>query len=399
MNKDKYIEKSEKYLLKTYNRYDVVFKYGKSVYLYDVDDNEYLDFASGIGVMGLGYGNSDFENALIDQIKNITHTSNLYYNVPMLEASEKLLKASSMGKVFFTNSGTEAVEGAIKTAKKYFFLKNGSRDYEIIAMNNSFHGRTIGSLSVTGTEKYRTPFHPIMPGVRFADFNNFDSVVSNITDNTCAVIMETIQGEGGIYPADKEFLQKIRKLCDEKGILLILDEIQCGMGRSGTMFAYQQYDILPDIITTAKALGNGVPVGAFAMTDKVAESSLMPGDHGSTYGGNPLCMSAVSKVFDIFREKDIVKNVNSVAPYFEKVLNEFVEKYDFVKDRRGKGLMQGLVLAVPVKDVVKKALIDEKLVLLTAGSDVLRILPPLVIKNTHVDEFRERLSRVFESFK
>ena len=398
MNKNGYIEKSEKYLLKTYSRFEVVFKYGKSVYLYDTDNNEYLDFASGIGVMGLGYGNTDFENAIINQIKNITHTSNLYYNVPMSEASEKVIKATGMSKVFFTNSGAEAIEGAIKTAKKYFYLKNGSKDYEIIAMNNSFHGRTIGALSVTGTEKYRKPFYPLMSGVKFADFNNFDSIINNITENTCAIIMETVQGEGGIYPADKEFLQKVRKLCNEKEIILILDEIQCGMGRTGTMFAYQQYDILPDIMTTAKALGNGLPVGAFVMTDKVAKNSMIVGDHGSTYGGNPLCMSAISTVFDIFEKEKILENVNSVYPYFEKILNEFVDKYDFVKSRRGKGLMQGLILTIPVKDVVKKALLEEKLVLLSAGSDVLRILPPLIIQKNHIDEFKNKLEKVFNSF-
>ena len=398
MNKKQMIEKAEENLFHVYNRFPVVFDYGKGVHLYDEVDEEYLDLASGIGVMAFGYGNEDYENALIAQVKRITHTSNLYYHQPMIEAAEKLCKASGMDKVFFTNSGAEAIEGALKTAKKYAYNKKGSDEYEIIAMENSFHGRTIGSLSVTGTDHYREPFYPLMSGVKFATFNDFGSVLANLTDKTCAIIMETVQGEGGLYPADKEFITKVRNLCDEEGILLILDEVQCGMGRTGSMYAYQQYGIKPDILTTAKALGNGVPIGAFAVTQDVADNSLVPGDHGTTYGGNPLCTAAVSQVLDMFEDYKLLDHVNEITAYFEQVLDTLVEKYDFVTGRRGMGLMQGLVLTIPVKEVVTRALLDEHLVVLSAGSDVLRLLPPLVITEQDIDEFKEKIEKTFDTF-
>ena len=265
-------------------------------------------------------------------------------------------------------------------------------------MENSFHGRTVGSLSVTGTDHYREPFYPLMSGVRFATFNDFGSVLANINDKTCAIILETVQGEGGLFPADKEFLLKVRQLCDEEGILLILDEIQCGTGRTGAMYAYEHYGIKPDIMTTAKALGNGVPVGAFAVTNAVAESSLVPGDHGTTYGGNPLCTAAVSQVFVMFEEYKLVEHVNKISPYFEQVLDVLVNKYDFITARRGLGLMQGLVLTIPVKEVVTKALLEQQLVVLSAGSDVLRLLPPLVITEQDIDEFKEKIEKVFDTF-
>ena len=398
MDMKAYIEEAESALLHVYNRFPVVFDYGKGVYLYDESDNKYLDFASGIGVMALGYGNETYENALIAQVKRITHTSNLYYQMPMIEAAEKLVNASGMDKVFFTNSGAEAIEGALKTAKKYAYTKRGAGEYEVIAMENSFHGRTVGSLSVTGTDHYREPFYPLMSGVRFATFNDFGSILANLTDNTCAIILETVQGEGGLYPADKEFLTKVRELCNEQDILLILDEVQCGMGRTGSMYAFQQYGIKPDILTTAKALGNGVPVGAFAVTNNVAENSLVPGDHGTTYGGNPLCTAAVSQVFDIFEDCKIIDHVKAITPYFEQVLDQLVEKYDFITCRRGMGLMQGLVLTIPVKEVVTKALMEQQLVVLSAGADVLRLLPPLVITEANIDEFKRKIEEVFDTF-
>ena len=394
----KLIETAEENLFHVYNRFPVIFDHGKGVKLYDDEDKEYLDFASGIGVMAFGYGNEEYENALIAQLKKITHTSNLFYQSPMIEAGKKLCQASGMDKVFFTNSGAEAIEGALKTAKKYAYTKKGPGDYEIIAMENSFHGRTVGSLSVTGTEHYREPFYPLMSGVKFATFNDYESVLTHISDKTCAIILETVQGEGGLYPAEQEFLTKIRELCDEKEILLILDEIQCGMGRTGSMFAFQQYGVKPDILTTAKALGNGVPVGAFVVTDNVANNSLVPGDHGTTYGGNPLCTAAVSKVFDMFEKEDLIGHVKELTPYFEKTLDELVEKYDFITGRRGLGLMQGLVLTIPVKEVVTKALLEEQLVVLSAGSDVLRLLPPLVITEKDVDLFKEKIIKVFDQF-
>lgn len=391
-----YIERVENAVLHTYNRFPVVFDHGEGVYLYDLEGKKYLDFGAGIAVFSLGYGNQEYNEALKNQIDKLLHTSNLYYNVPMTEAAEKLLKASGLSKVFFTNSGTEAIEGAIKAARKYAWLKDNSTDHEIIAMKHSFHGRSMGALSVTGNSHYQEPFKPLIGGIKFADFNDLDSVKAQITEKTCAIILETVQGEGGIYPAEKTFLEGIRKLCDEKDILLILDEIQCGMGRTGTMFAYEDYGIKPDIMTSAKALGCGVPVGAFVLNEKVANSSLKPGDHGTTYGGNPFACAAVSKVFDLFEEQHILEHVQEITPYFEERLDGLVEKYDFFTQRRGKGLMQGLVVeGRPVGEIVAKAL-ENGLVVISAGSDVLRFVPPLIITKEQIDEMVEKLEKTID---
>ncbi|MDO5391858.1 MAG: aspartate aminotransferase family protein [Eubacteriales bacterium] len=385
------IQKSEESILHTYNRFPVVLEKGEGVYLYDVDGGKYLDFAAGIAVCALGYSNDEYKQALKDQIDKLTHVSNLYYNNPMTEAGEKVLKASGMSKVFFTNSGTEAIEGALKAAKKYAYKKAGHAGFEIIAMNHSFHGRSVGALSVTGTAHYREPFEPLMGGVKFADYNDLDSVKAQVTDKTCAIIMETVQGEGGIYPADPEFIKGVRALCDEKDIVLILDEIQCGMGRSGHYFAWQAYGVQPDIMTCAKALGSGVPVGAFVLNEKLANASLEPGDHGTTYGGNPFVCAAVSKVFDIFEKDNIVEHVRELTPYLEQKLDALVEKHDCFAARRGKGFMQGLVVTGrPVGEVVNKALANGLLVI-SAGKDVLRLVPPLVIEKEHIDEMIEKL--------
>lgn len=393
MEINKYIEQSEAYVLHTYNRFPIVLEKGKGVCLYDTDGKEYLDFAAGIAVFALGYGNEVYNNALKSQIDQLIHTSNLYYNVPMGEAAEKLVKASGMDKAFFTNSGTEAIEGAIKVARKYAYLKDGKTDHEIIAMKHSFHGRSLGALSVTGNSHYQEPFKPLIGGIKFAEFNNLDSVKEQITDKTCAVIMETIQGEGGIYPAEKEFLEGVRALCDAHDILLILDEIQCGMGRTGNMFAWQEYGVQPDVMTCAKALGCGIPVGAFVLNKKTAEHSLVPGDHGTTYGGNPLACRAVSTVLDLFETGHIVEHVRKTSAYLKKKLDEIVEEFDCVKARRGKGFMQGLVIqGKPVGDVVNQAL-GNGLLVISAGSDVLRFVPPLVISEKDIDEMIIRLKK------
>lgn len=395
MKANEIMEKAENYVLHTYNRYPVVLDHGKGVRLYDVEGKEYLDFAAGIAVFALGYGNETYNQTLKDQIDRLIHTSNLYYNEPMADAAEKVVKASGMDKVFFTNSGTEAIEGALKAARKYAYLRDGHNDHEIIAMNHSFHGRSMGALSVTGNTHYQDPFRPLIGGIRFANFNDLESVKAQVTEKTCAIIQETVQGEGGIYPADPEFLKGVRALCDEKDILLILDEIQCGMGRTGSMFAWQQYGVKPDIMTCAKALGCGIPVGAFVLNQKTAEHSLVPGDHGTTYGGNPLACAAVSAVFDIFEKEKIVDHVQQVSAYLEKRLDELVEKYDFLTVRRGKGLMQGLVVSGrPVGEIVQQAL-KNGLLVITAGSDVLRMVPPLVITEADVDEMIEKLEKSF----
>ena len=392
----KYIDEAEKALLHTYNRYQIVLDRGDGVYLYDIDGKKYLDFVSGIAVFALGYNNKSYNDALKAQIDKLLHTSNYYYNVPAIEAAKKIKEASGMDRVFFTNSGAEAVEGALKAARKYAFLKDGKNDHEIIAMNHSFHGRTFGALSVTGNPHYREAFEPMIGNIKFADLNDFDSVLKCVNDKTCAIILETVQGEGGIFPATEEFLTKIRALCDEKDILLILDEIQCGMGRTGYMFAWQKYGIKPDIMTTAKALGCGVPVGAFLMTEKVGANSLVAGDHGTTYGGNPFACAAINKVLDLFKEDNIIENVNEVAPYLEKRLDELKDKYDFIIDRRGAGLMQGLVFNRPVAEVINKAL-EKGLILINAGTEIIRFVPPLVITKENVDDMISILDSCLES--
>lgn len=384
MKMQEYIDEAEQALLHTYNRYQVVLDKGDGVYLYDIEGKKYLDFVSGIAVFALGYNNKEYNDALKVQIDKLIHTSNYYYNVPAIEAAKKMKKVSGMDRIFFTNSGAEAIEGALKAARKYAYLKDGSKEHEIIALNHSFHGRTFGALSVTGNPKYREAFEPMIGNIKFADMNDLESVKNCVTDKTCAIIMETVQGEGGIYPAEKEFIEGVRALCDEKDILLILDEIQCGMGRCGAMYAWQLYGVKPDIMTTAKALGCGVPVGAFLMTEKVAASSLSSGDHGTTYGGNPLATAAISKVLDLFEEEKILDNVNTVAPYLEEKLDELAAKYDIIETRRGLGLMQGLVFNRPVAEVINKAL-EKGLILINAGTSIIRFVPPLVISKENVD--------------
>ena len=390
MNKEEYIKREEGAMLHTYNRFPVVLEKGEGVYLYDTDGKKYLDFAAGIAVEALGYGNRKYDDALKDQIDKLMHTSNLYYNLPIMEAAEKILKVSKMDRVFFTNSGTEAIEGAIKAAKKYAYTRDGHTDHEIIAMNHSFHGRSLGALSVTGNKHYQEPFEPLLGGIRFADFNDLESVKAQLTDKTCAILFETVQGEGGIYPATQEFMDGIEKICKERDILLILDEIQCGMGRTGEMFAWQGYGVKPDIMTSAKALGCGVPVGAFLMTERIAEKSLKPGDHGTTYGGNPFVGAAVSTVLDIFEELNLPAHVKEISAYLEEKLDALVDKYDCLTQRRGVGLIQGVVTTKPVGEITSKAL-EEGLIIISAGSDVLRFVPPLVIEKEHVDEMIEKL--------
>ena len=387
-----YIDEAESVLLHTYNRYQVVFDHGDGVNLYDMNGKKYLDFVSGIGVFALGYNNKEYNDALKAQIDKIVHTSNYYYNVPAIEAAKKIKEVSGMDRVFFTNSGAEAVEGAIKTARKYAYLKDGGTDHEIIAMEHSFHGRTMGALSVTGTPKYREAFQPMIGNIKFANLNDIDSVKAQITDKTCAIIMETVQGEGGIHPSDKAFLQEVRKICDEKDILLILDEIQCGMGRTGTMFAWQDYGVKPDVMTSAKALGCGVPVGAFMMTEKVAQNSLVAGDHGTTYGGNPLAGAAICKVFELFEKLNVLDNVKEVSKYLYDRLEEVKASCADIVDHRGKGFMQGLEFNKPVADIICKAL-DNGLVLINAGTNIIRIMPPLIITKDNVDEMIEILKK------
>lgn len=379
-----YIEEADKLLMHTYNRFQIVLDRGEGVYLYDINDKKYLDFAAGIAVFALGYGDKEYNDALKAQIDKVLHISNLYYSKPLLDASKKLTKASGMDRVFFTNSGTEAIEGAIKLARKHYYKKHGNADSVIISMNHSFHGRSMGALSVTGTKKYREAFEPLIGGVEFAEYNNLDSVKSLINEKTCAILMEPVQGEGGLYPANKGFIEGVRKLCDDNDILLIFDEVQCGMGRTGKMFAYQNYGVKPDIIASAKALGCGVPVGAFVSTEEVAEA-FEPGDHGTTYGGNPFVTAAVSKVFDLYESNHILENVNEVGAYLAEQLDILKSKHECIVDRRGLGLMQGLEFNIPVKDILLRVM-DKGLILISAGTNIIRFVPPLIIQKEHVDE-------------
>ncbi len=401
------IMRADEYLIHAYNRYPITWERGEGVYLYDDTGKKYLDFAAGIAVCSLGYGHPKFKAALKKQIDAVMHTSNLFYTRQVADAAGKLAAASGLDRVFFTNSGAEAIEGALKTARKYAYVKAAARKekdarkdeggvragYEIIAMENSFHGRTMGALSVTGNPHYREPFEPLIGGVKFAKLNDIESVKRLVSDLTCAVILEPVQGEGGIIPAKEEFLYELRALCDARDILLIFDEIQCGMGRCGDMFAWQGMGVMPDIMAMAKGIGGGVPVGAFAVTRKVADNSLVPGDHGTTYGGNPFACAAVSAVLDIFREEHIVEHVREVGAYLERRLDELAAKKSVIKERRGKCLMQGLVLSVPVGDVIKKAM-DAGLIVISAGGNVLRLVPPLIITCDHVDEMTEKLASV-----
>jgi aminotransferase, acetylornithine/succinylornithine family len=387
------LQEADKHFIHTYNR-SVIFEKGEGMYLFDNEGNKYLDMGAGIAVSALGYSNEEYKQALKDQIDKLIHVSNLYYTEPSIKAAEYLSKASGMDKVFFTNSGTEAIEGAIKLARKYAYNKDKNSKGEIIAMNHSFHGRSMGALSVTGTKHYREPFEPLIGGVSFAEYNDLESVKKLATKDTCAVILETLQGEGGIYPATDEFITGLRKFCDENDILLIFDEIQCGMGRTGKMYTYQHYGVKPDIMTSAKALGCGVPVGAFAATKKVADA-MCPGDHGTTYGGNPLATAAVCKVFEIFEKDNILGHVNEIAPYLSEKLNELKDKFpDKIKDVRGKGLMMGMELYGQAGDVVSQML-KKGVVLISAGTSIVRFVPPLVVEKEHIDIMCEKLEEIF----
>lgn len=386
------IQESEQYLVHSYNRYPIVLDHGEDVYLFDKEGKKYLDFGAGIAVCALGYSDDYYKEELKKQIDKGIHFSNYFYSEPLMKAAEGLAKASGMDKVFMANSGTEANEGALKLARKYAIMQGHEERHEIVSMNKAFHGRSMGALSVTGTAKYREPFEPMIGGVTFADYNDLESVKKAVTDKTYAIIVEAVQGEGGIYPAKPEFLEGIRKLCDENDIMMICDEIQCGMGRSGEMFAYQQYGVQPDIVTMAKGIGNGMTVGAIATKQNIAEA-LVPGDHGTTFGGNPLACAAVVATLQEFEHQHILDNVKAVSRYLDEKLQSLVEQKSIVKETRGLGLMRGLELKEPVGPYISKAL-EEGVIFMSAGTHVIRFIPPLVIEKKHVDEMISVLEHI-----
>ncbi|EAI7924209.1 aspartate aminotransferase family protein [Campylobacter coli] len=391
--------KEQSHIIPTYKRFDIVLESGEGVYLLDDKGKKYLDFSSGIGVCALGYNHAEFNAKIKAQVDKLLHTSNLYYNENIAQAAKHLAKASGLERVFFTNSGAESIEGAMKVARKYAFNK-GIKGGNFIAFKHSFHGRTLGALSLTANEKYQKPFKPLISGVKFAKYNDFSSVERLVNEKTCAIILESVQGEGGVNPAQKDFYKALRQLCDEKDILLIADEIQCGMGRSGKFFAYEHSGILPDVMTSAKALGCGLSVGAFVVSEKVAQKSLEAGDHGSTYGGNPLVCAGVNAVFEIFKKEKILENVSKLTPYLEQSLENLIKEFRFCKKRKGLGLMQGLSLdnSIKVAEVIKKCQ-ENSLFLINCGENDLRFLPPLIIEKSHIDEMSEKLRKVFKSFE
>lgn len=392
-----YMKRAEDVILKTYNRFPVVFEKGEDVYLIDMEGKRYLDFGAGIAVSALGYSNQDYKNALKDQIDRLIHTSNLYYNKPAVEAAEKIVASSGMDRVFFTNSGTEAIEGALKVARKYAYRKDPSREYEFIAMHHSFHGRSQGALAVTGNSHYQDGFVPVNMRAVFASFNDLEDALYKLTDRTCGIICEVVQGEGGIYPADKAFLEGLRRICDERDILLIFDEVQCGMGRCGSLYAHDLYGVKPDVMALAKGLGCGIPVGAFVVGKKACQA-LVPGDHGTTYGGNPLATAAVSKIFDLFESMNLVQHVYKVGIYLNNRLNQLKDKYPCIIDHRGIGLLQGLEFDRPVGNLINRAL-EQGLLLISAGSSTIRFAPPLIITEKHVDEMIRILDDLLDTME
>ncbi len=390
-------KRGEDAFLKAYGRYDIVLEKGDGVYLYDTHENKYLDFYSGIGVNSFGHGYYPYVEVLKKQLETLMHVSNYFYTPTSIEAAEAVKKATQLDAVFFCNSGAEATEGALKLARKYYYMKNGKADSEMISFDHSFHGRTTGSVRLTGNSHYQEAFGPLMTGIQYATLNDIESVKKLINEKTSAIIVEPIQGEGGVNPCEQSFLKELRRLCDEYDICLILDEVQCGMGRTGTIMTYFQYGILPDIVCLAKGLGAGVPVGAFVANKKYAQA-MQPGDHGSTYGGNPFVCTAVQSVFELIEKENILQHVQEISQYLIEQLDDIVEEFDIVETRRGLGLMQGLVFKQDVKPIVKRLLADGVIVV-TAGNDVLRMLPPFIIELQHVDEYIKKLRNILNDLK
>ena len=386
------IQAAEENLIHVYNRFPVVLDHGEGMYLYDTDGKEYLDFAAGFAVTGLGYDNKELNETLKAQIDKLYHTSNLYYHESCGEAARELNRVCGMDRVFFTNSGGEAVEGALKSARRYAYTKGTGR-YEFIAMENSFHGRTFGAVSVTGHDSYREPFEPLVPGVKFAKFNDLDSVKALVSDKTCAIILEPLQGEGGINLATQEFMEGIRKICDENGILMICDEVQCGMGRTGSMFAWQGFGTKPDIMTMAKAIGNGIPVGAFAMTEEVAKYSLEPGDHGTTYGGNPLACAVAKASTGLLLASDWQNRVRSICTQLKEELSPAAHLPQ-VADVRVLGTIGVVEVRKPVDMArIQKRFVEEGVWVRPFGR-LIYVMPPYIITPEQLSRLTHALVKI-----
>nr|WP_283407916.1 aspartate aminotransferase family protein [Anoxynatronum buryatiense] len=393
MTKEEMILASDQVLMQTYKRVPVVFTSGEKCILTDSEGKKYLDMMGGLAACGLGHSPRVLVEAINRQAAQLIHITNYFYNEPQLELA-RLLTANSFGdKVFFANSGAEANEGAIKLARKYAYTNFGPEKYEIIAMTSSFHGRTLGTLSVTHNEAYKVGIEPLPKGFTFVTFNDEKALEEAITPNTCAIMLEPLQGEGGITPATPAFMKKVRQLADEHQLLVIADEIQCGFGRTGTMFAHEQYDMIPDIMTLAKSLAGGFPIGAIIATDKVA-SAWKPGDHGTTFGGNPLACAAGTAVFQELLNLEIPSKAAANGAYFLEKLQELVDKYAFVKRTKGKGLMVGLELDFPGAAVVEKAF-DKGLIINCTAGNIIRFVPPMIITKEELDTCVTILDEIF----
>jgi acetylornithine/N-succinyldiaminopimelate aminotransferase len=394
---ESWIERGKKVLMNVYNQFPIVLERGKGVFVWDIDGKRYLDFVAGIAVNSLGYNNSNYVKGISKQLAKLQHCSNLYWMVDSIELSEILIQNSCFDRAFYCNSGAEAVEAALKLSKKYGKLNHGVNCYEIISMKQSFHGRTIATVSATGQKKYQKGFKPLLPGISYVEFNNFSALKEMVSENTCAIILEPIQGEGGINPAKKDYLQKVRALCDKEDIVLIFDEVQCGIGRTGHLFAYQFFDVKPDVISLAKGLGGGFPIGATLAIQSKADA-LESGDHASTFGGNPIACTAAKIVLNEILNNGILENVREQGKYLSEKLNDLKNNFSFIKDVRGVGFIQGIELNIPIADIIKKCL-NEGLLLVGAGDNVIRFVPPLITKKNEIDICIEILNKVLHSFE
>ena len=380
-------------IMETYGRFDVVFDKGIGCKLYDSNGREYMDMVSGVAVNCLGHSSPVIAKAIEEQAKKVIHISNYFYNTNAIELSEKLCSQSDHEAVFFCNSGTEAMEAAIKVGRKFGKVKGGETKNIVIHMENSFHGRTIGALSVTGQYKYQKDYMPLMGGVESVKMNDLEDIKDKMNENVCAVLIEPIQGEGGINSASAEYLQCVRDLCDEYEALLIFDEIQCGIGRTGSFFAYQNFNVIPDVIAMAKGLGGGFPIGAVMANERA--NVLQPGDHGSTFGGNPLACAVSLAVMNELLEGGIIAGIEEKSSYFKAKLGKLKSKYSFITEVKGMGFLIGIAMDIDVKAFSGKCF-EHKLLVATAGKDVIRILPPLNITISEIDEVVKLLDEVME---